>query len=102
MIIDYLIMGLTLILGTLFIGFLIGLKKPVDSDKYFQAMFTGYRKSKLRWLWKTLVFGFEYIIGIIILFIINTAFYPADLIRKIIKYLFVSGTKNETKAPGTN
>jgi len=102
MIIDYLIMGFILILGTLFVGFLLGLKKPIDSDKYFQAMFTGYEESKLRWLWKTLIFGVEYIVGVLILFIINTTFYPADLIRTIIKYLFVSSNDTESKTPKAN
>jgi hypothetical protein len=76
----------------LFTGFLLGLKKPVDENKYFQAMFRGYRSSKLRWFWKTLIFGFEYLIGIIILFIINVAYYPAELIRKMFRFIFINGT----------
>jgi len=90
MIIDYFIMCIIFIIGTLFTGFIFGLKKPIDTNSYFQAMFNGYRNSKLRWLWKTIIFSFEYIIGIIILFFINVAFYPADTIRNIIKWLFVT------------
>ena len=94
-------MGIVLIVSILFIGFLIGLKKPIDIEIYFQAMFVGYRASKLRWFWKTLIFGIEYLFGMLVLMLINATFYPADAIRKAIKWLFVRN-EDETKTPGNN
>jgi len=71
----------------LFIGFLTGLKSPVDISMYFRVMFKGFEKSELRIGWRSLIFGIEYIIGLIVAGFIKSAWYPAQWFRAFIKFI---------------
>jgi len=77
-----------------FIGFLFGKKEP-DVKEYFSVLFNAYENTGLRKFWAALLFSFFYIIGFIYFLLVKIAWYPAQWIRRFIKFLFYDGTKLE-------
>jgi len=77
----------------LYFGFVTGSKSSIDISKYFRAMFNGYRNSTLRIGWSSLIFGLEYILGIIIAGFIKSAWYPSIWTRNIIGKILFKSTK---------
>ena len=73
----------------LFVSFLIGKERP-NYGKYFVMMFNGYETSTLRIGWRVLILAIEYIIGIIVIAFVQLAYYPAFIIRLLIKMTLIS------------
>jgi len=80
----------------LFVSFLIGRERP-NYGKYFIMMFNGYETSTLRIGFRILILAVEYIVGIIIIAYIQLAFYPAFIIRLLIKMTLISKQRVEDK-----
>jgi hypothetical protein len=94
-IIDWLTAGfLILAVGylVLFTRFLFGKERP-DYGKYFRMMFKGYETSTLRIGFRILILSIEYILGIIVITFIQLAFYPAFIIRMLVKMILISNQR---------
>lgn len=72
----------------LFLGFLFGFKEEVDTSSYFRKMFEGFRSSELRGLWKSIILGIEYVLGLYALVIVKSSWHPAKWIRITIGKIF--------------
>lgn len=75
---------------SLYVGFLTGVKKEVQIDKYFQAMFVGFRASKLRLVWKVIILAIEYIIGFYALLVVKTSWKMSMYTKQVTKWIFVT------------
>jgi hypothetical protein len=98
-IIDWLTAGLLMLAAgylVLFIGFLFGKERP-DYGKYFRMMFAGYETSTLRIGFRVLILGIEYILGIIVITFIQLAYYPAFIIRLLVKMTLISNQRVQDK-----
>jgi len=73
----------------LYLGFLTGFKEEVQMQKYFAAMFDGYRASKLLKGWKLIILMLEYLGGMYGLIIVKSAWYLSELTKKTAKWIFI-------------
>lgn len=79
----------------LFVGFLFGYKNKVDVSQYFRAMFLSYKKSEMRVVWKSIILGLEYIIGLVFTSIVISAWYVAQAIRTLVSKIIFSKAREE-------
>ena len=81
--------------AVLFLGFLFGYRNQVNVGQYFRAMFYSYRHSEVRVIWKAIILGFEYIIGLIFSAIVLSAWYIALGIRFVVSKIVFSKVRRE-------
>lgn len=74
----------------LFLGFLFGYRNKIEVNKYFRFMFDSYRKSNVRVIWKSIILGFEYVIGLLFSVLVFSAWYLAKTIRFTLQKIIFS------------
>jgi hypothetical protein len=97
---DWLTIVLLLLAGgyfVLFIRFLFGKEIP-GYGKYFRMMFKSYETSTLRIGFRILILSIEYILGIIVIAFIQLAYYPAFIIRLLVKKTLISEQRVQDKS----
>ena len=73
-----------------YIRFVFGKRKEIKVSPYFRGMFEGFKKSGLRVVWKSIIFGLMYLVGLIVTAFIKSAWYPAKYTRKLFKFIFIA------------